>query len=121
LFFDTKRDGSDSNSTFQDHNPEIKMNILISNAKMTNGAEGNMGTIGITDHAQEQLSDIVFVEIVLSEGETASQGDTCAAVESVKAAADVYLPVMEVVAINDALPDAPKRSTAIPTRSSMVK
>lgn len=71
--------------------------------------EGNVGTVGITDHAQEQLSDIVFVEIVLSVGDTVKQGETCATLESVKAAADVYMPVSgKVVAINEALPDTPE-------------
>jgi glycine cleavage system H protein len=77
--------------------------------------EGNIGTVGITDHAQEQLSDIVFVEIVLAEGDTASQGNTAAAVESVKAAADVYLPVSgKVVAVNESLPDAPETVNSDP-------
>ncbi|HEX7972835.1 MAG TPA: glycine cleavage system protein GcvH [Anaerolineales bacterium] len=71
--------------------------------------EGNVATVGISDHAQEQLSDIVFVEIVLSVGDTAKQGETCATLESVKAAADVYLPVGgKVVAINEGLPDTPE-------------
>ena len=71
--------------------------------------EDNTGTVGITDHAQEQLSDIVFVEVVVSEGDEVKQGDVCAAVESVKAAADVYLPVSgKVIAVNESLPDAPE-------------
>ena len=72
--------------------------------------DGTTGTIGITDYAQEQLSDIVFVEIIAEEGETLNQGDACATVESVKAAADVYLPVSgEVLAVNDEeLPDSPE-------------
>ena len=71
--------------------------------------EGNVGTIGITDHAQDQLSDIVYVEIVVSVGDAISKGDTIASLESVKAAADVYSPVSgEVVEINEALPDSPE-------------
>lgn len=71
--------------------------------------EGNIGTVGITDHAQDQLSDIVFVEVVLSPGDEANQGDVCASVESVKAAADVYLPVSgKVIEVNESLPDAPE-------------
>jgi glycine cleavage system H protein len=71
--------------------------------------EGNIGTVGITDFAQEQLSDIVFAEIIAAEGETLKQGDSCATVESVKAAADVYMPVGgKIVAINDELPDKPE-------------
>ena len=71
--------------------------------------DGKIGTIGITDHAQDQLSDIVYVEIVVSEDEEISQGDSCATLESVKAAADVYAPVSgKVIAINDELPDTPE-------------
>ncbi len=71
--------------------------------------EDNIGTVGITDYAQQQLSDIVFVEIVVSVGDQVKQGDTCATVESVKAAADVYMPVSgKIVAINEALPDSPE-------------
>lgn len=71
--------------------------------------EGNTGTIGITDHAQEQLSDIVYVEIIVSEGDEVSKGDSCATIESVKAAADVYMPVSgKVIAVNEALPDTPE-------------
>ena len=77
--------------------------------------EGNLGIVGITDHAQEQLSDVVYVEIVVSEGETVNAGDTCATVESVKAAADVYIPVSgKVVAVNEALPDAPESVNSDP-------
>jgi len=72
-------------------------------------ADGNQGLIGITDYAQDQLSDIVFVEIVASIGEELKQGDTCATVESVKAAADVYLPASgKIIAVNDKLPDTPE-------------
>jgi len=71
--------------------------------------EGSQGTVGLTDYAQDQLSDIVFVEIIPGEGEDLNQGDTCATIESVKAAADVYLPVSgRVVAVNDSLPDTPE-------------
>jgi glycine cleavage system H protein len=71
--------------------------------------EGDVATIGVTDYAQEQLSDIVFVEYVLDEGDKASKGDACAAVESVKAASDVYLPLSgEVIAINEDLADSPE-------------
>lgn len=71
--------------------------------------EGKIGTVGITDHAQDQLSDIVYVEIVVSEDEEINQGDSCATLESVKAAADVYAPVSgKVVAVNDELPDTPE-------------
>ena len=72
--------------------------------------EGNTGTIGISDYAQEQLSDIVFVEVIAEQDETLQKGDACATVESVKAAAEVYMPVSgKIVAVNDEdLPDAPE-------------
>jgi len=72
--------------------------------------EGDEAVIGITDYAQDQLSDIVFVEIVVFEGDSFDQGETCAVVESVKAAADVYMPISgEITAINEALADSPER------------
>jgi glycine cleavage system H protein len=71
--------------------------------------EGKGGSVGITDYAQNQLSDIVYVEIVVSVGDLVKQGDACATIESVKAAADVYMPVSgKIVAVNDALPDKPE-------------
>jgi glycine cleavage system H protein len=71
--------------------------------------EGKTGVVGITDHAQEQLSDIVYVEIVVSVGDTIGKGESCATLESVKAAADVYMPVGgKIIAINEALPDTPE-------------
>jgi glycine cleavage system H protein len=71
--------------------------------------EGDAATVGITDYAQDQLSDIVFVEYLLDEGDEGSKGDTCATVESVKAAADVYLPVSgEILAVNEDLADSPE-------------
>lgn len=71
--------------------------------------EGNNGTIGISDYAQNQLSDVVYVEITVSVGDTVNQGDTCATLESVKAAADVYTPVSgKVVAINEEIANSPE-------------
>jgi glycine cleavage system H protein len=71
--------------------------------------EGEIGIIGITDYAQEQLSDIVFLEVIVSEGEEVAQGDSCATVESVKAAADVYMPVSgKIIEVNNELPDTPE-------------
>jgi glycine cleavage system H protein len=71
--------------------------------------EGNTATIGITDFAQNQLSDIVFAEIVVGEGDTVGTGATIATIESVKAAADVYTPISgKVIAINEDLGGAPE-------------
>ena len=70
---------------------------------------GNIGTVGITDYAQEQLSDIVFVEVIVGIGETVKKGDACATIESVKAAADVYMPVSgKILEVNDSLPATPE-------------
>ena len=72
-------------------------------------SEGGVGTVGITDYAQDQLSDVVFVELLVDEGESVDQGDTIGTIESVKAAADVYAPVGgEVTAINEELTDSPE-------------
>ena len=77
--------------------------------------EGKVGTVGVTDFAQQQLSDIVFVEVVVSVGDTVKQGDTCATVESVKAAADVYIPVSgKVIEVNDSLPTIPEAINSDP-------
>jgi glycine cleavage system H protein len=77
--------------------------------------EGEQGTIGISDYAQQQLSDIVFFETTVAVGDVAGKGDTCATVESVKAAAEVYLPVAgTVTAVNDALPGKPEQINSDP-------
>ena len=71
--------------------------------------EGKLGTIGISDYAQSQLSDIVFAEIIVSEGDELKKGDTIATVESVKAAADVYSPISGIVtSINEDLAASPE-------------
>lgn len=68
---------------------------------------GDIATVGITDYAQGQLGDIVFVELP-EEGKAFAKGDDAAVVESVKAASDVYAPVSgEVVEANAALVDDP--------------
>lgn len=64
--------------------------------------------VGITDHAQQELGDIVFVELPETERSYAS-GDECAVVESVKSASDIYCPINgEIVAVNEALKDSPE-------------
>lgn len=70
--------------------------------------DDNTVTIGITDHAQQELGDLVFVEVP-EVGTTFAAGDAAAVVESVKAASDVYSPLSgEVVEANDELADAPE-------------
>ncbi len=71
--------------------------------------EGDAATIGVTDYAQEQLGDIVFVEPP-QPGDKFQQGDEFGTVESVKAVAELYMPVAgEVIEVNHALEDAPER------------
>jgi glycine cleavage system H protein len=69
--------------------------------------EGDVGTVGITDYAQQQLGDVVFVELPAA-GKKVAKGGEAAVVESVKAASEVYAPVSgEVVEANAALEGAP--------------
>jgi glycine cleavage system H protein len=69
--------------------------------------DGDVGTCGITEFAQEQLGDVVFVELP-EVGRTVTQNEEIAVVESVKAASEIYAPVGgEVVAVNDALGEEP--------------
>ena len=68
---------------------------------------GGVATVGITDHAQHELTDIVFVETPAA-GRTVKAGEACAVVESVKTASDIYSPVSgEVIAVNDKLSATP--------------
>lgn len=69
--------------------------------------EGDIGTIGITNHAQEQLGDVVYVDLP-EVGSKVEKDETMGAVESVKAASDIYSPVTgEVTAVNETLSDEP--------------
>ncbi len=70
--------------------------------------EGEEGVIGVTDYAQDSLSDIVYVELP-GEGDALNAGDSFGVVESVKAAADLYMPISgEVLAVNEEIIDAPE-------------
>ena len=76
--------------------------------------EGDTVTVGITDFAQDQLGDVVFVELPEA-GKTFSAGDAAAVVESVKTASDIYAPVSgEVVEVNSELEDAPEKLNESP-------
>ena len=71
--------------------------------------EDDTATIGITDYAQEELGDIVYVELP-EEGATFDAGDSFGSVESVKAVSDIYAPVGgEVIEVNEALNDSPEK------------
>ncbi len=84
--------------------------------------EGDIATVGITDFAQEQLGDIVFVELP-EVGDMLEAGKELGVVESVKAVSDVYAPISgEVVEVNEELPDEPETLNNSPYESGwMVK
>ena len=93
------------------------MNIP-SNLKYTKSDEWfdpSTGAVGISDFAQSQLSDIVFVELLVEEGEEVSAGKAIASVESVKASAEIYSPVAgKVSAVNKGLSDKPETLNSDP-------
>ncbi|MEJ7840801.1 MAG: glycine cleavage system protein GcvH [Rubrobacter sp.] len=71
--------------------------------------ESGVATVGITEHAQDELGDVVFVELP-EQGATLAAGDSFGAVESVKAVSDLYAPVGgEVVEVNGTLEDSPEK------------
>lgn len=77
--------------------------------------EGNIATMGVTDYAQDQLSDVVFFEANLEVGDSVKKGTIVATIESVKAAADVTLPVSgKVIEINEALANTPEMINSDP-------
>ena len=79
-----------------------------------NAADANAAVVGITVHAQDALGDVVFVDLPAG-GATFAQGDVAGVVESVKAAADVYMPVSgEVVEVNEALRADPSLANSDP-------
>ena len=77
--------------------------------------EGGTAIVGISDYAQEQLGDVVFVELP-DVGKSFAQNDDAAVVESVKAASEIYAPISgEILAVNDSLEDAPETLNSDPT------
>ena len=82
--------------------------------------EGDTGTVGITDHAQHELGDIVYVDFkygrdTLKAGQQVNQGKSIGSVESVKAVSDIYSPVSgEIVEINHSLAEAPEKLNSDP-------
>jgi glycine cleavage system H protein len=76
--------------------------------------EGDEGVVGITDYAQDALSDLVYLELP-GVGESFNQGEVFGVIESVKAAADLYMPISgEVTAVNEGLPDTPELMNSDP-------
>jgi glycine cleavage system H protein len=83
-------------------------------------ADGTV-TVGISDHAQEALGDVVFVELA-EVGKTFAAGDAAGVVESVKAASDIYAPVGgEVIAVNEELADSPEGLNEAPYENWIFK
>ncbi|NDJ33143.1 MAG: glycine cleavage system protein GcvH [Chloroflexi bacterium] len=83
--------------------------------------EGDEATVGITDYAQDHLSDVVYVELP-DVGATFAKGESFGVVESVKAAADLNIPVGgEVIAINEALEDEPEKVNEAPYEAWMIR
>jgi glycine cleavage system H protein len=94
---------------------KIQANLKYSSSDEWLLIEGNVATLGISDYAQEQLSDIVFVEINAAAGETVKKNSTIGTVESVKAASDVNSPVSgKVVAVNEDLYNTPETVNSDP-------
>ncbi len=84
-------------------------------AKSDEWFDPSTGAVGITDFAQSQLSDIVFVELLVEEGEEVTVGKAIASVESVKASAEIYAPAAgKVSAVNKGLADKPETLNSDP-------
>ncbi|MBH5329038.1 glycine cleavage system protein GcvH [Eikenella sp. S3360] len=95
------------------NNIPAELKYVASHEWLRPEADGTV-TVGVTDHAQELLGEIVFVELP-EVGATLAAEDQAGALESVKAASDVYSPIAgEVVAVNEGLPDAPETVNSDP-------
>ena len=94
---------------------KIQPDLKYANSDEWVSVEGKIATLGISDFAQSQLSDVVFVEVNAAVGETVQKNATVATVESVKAAADIISPVSgKVVAVNEALSTTPEQVNSDP-------
>ena len=90
------------------------MSVKYSNEHEWIRVEGDVGTVGISQYAQEQLGDVVFVDVPQA-GRKVAKGESVAVVESVKAASDIYTPAAgEVIEANAALADSPGDVNAEP-------
>ncbi len=100
---------------------EVRDDLLYTHDDEWIKVEGEIGTIGITDHAQDALSDIVYLELP-NAGDFFGIGETFGVVESVKAAADLYMPASgDVTAVNDALVDTPEELNKNPFDAWLIK
>jgi len=93
---------------------KILANLLYTKDHEWASIEGNIVTAGITDYAQDQLGDIVYVELP-SEGSEISQFSSCGAIDSVKASSEIYAPVSgKVIEVNSAVTDNPSLLNSSP-------
>jgi glycine cleavage system H protein len=100
---------------------KILPNLLYTEDDEWLRVDGDEALIGVSDYAQDSLSDIVYLEFP-SVGDSFSKGDTFGVVESVKAAADLMMPVSgEIIEVNDDLLDTPEAVNEQPYQSWMVK
>ena len=100
---------------------EIKDGLLYTNDDEWVLVAGDIATVGVTDYAQDSLSDIVYLELP-SEGDSFDAEDTFGVVESVKAAADLFMPLSgEVTAVNEDLIDTPESLNSAPYDSWLIK
>jgi glycine cleavage system H protein len=100
---------------------KILPNLLYTEDDEWLRVDGNEAVIGVSDYAQDSLSDIVYLEFP-SVGDSFEKGDTFGVVESVKAAADLLMPVSgEVIEVNDDLLETPEAVNEQPYQSWMVK
>lgn len=94
---------------------EIKANLKYANSDEWVSVEGKIATVGVSDYAQDQLSDVVFVEVTPAVSEIIKKSNTIATIESVKAAADVVAPVSgKVLEVNEDLANSPEQVNADP-------
>ena len=83
--------------------------------------EGNVATIGISDYAQNALSDIVYLEHAVSEGDEVGKGDILGTIESVKASSDIYFPISgTVISLNEDLLDEPEKVNSDPYEEAWI-
>jgi glycine cleavage system H protein len=100
---------------------EVRDDLLYTHDDEWIKVEGEIGTVGITDHAQDALSDIVYLELP-NAGDFFGIGETFGVVESVKAAADLYMPVSgDVTAVNDDLVNTPEELNKTPYDAWLIK
>jgi glycine cleavage system H protein len=105
----------------EDYNMKVLEGLYYSKEHEWVKVEGNLALVGITDHAQLGLGDVVYVELPEIDSEFQA-GDSLGVVESVKAASDIYTPVSgKVLKVNEELVDAPEKINEDPYGSWMVE